>query len=399
MRVLRSIALCVILLITHDVISIAQINLVSNPSFEDISSCPDGSSQLNRAIGWSTLKNGGGGDPELFHTCCTNPTMCGVPLNYFNLSIQYPHSGNAYVGIDVAISTQPNNYREYIQSKLKKGLSSGHTYCVKFYASLLDQNLAYITTLGAYLDSGNVYASTYLGLAIATPQVYNNTQPLNDTVNWMKIEGSFTATGIESYITIGNFFPDSSSGIGFFGSPTSWWAYYYIDDVSVIDANLPAYAGKDTLIHPGDSVFIGRQPEVGLDEDCIWNVNGLPLDTIAGMWVKPDSTTTYILEQTICGNVKWDTVTVIVSGVGIATYTNSSKGIMIYPNPATNMLNIESSTKFSQLIVTDILGNVLIRQLVYNKAVSVDVSELSKGLYFVKMIRDKGIVVRRFLKE
>ena len=215
----------------------------------------------------------------------------------------------------------------------------------------------------------------------------------------MKVEGSFVAAGTEEYITLGNFFPDSLSGIGFFGSPIYWIIYYYIDDVSVINTNLPAYAGNNTLIHPGDSVFIGRQPEIGLNEDCIWFVNGLPIDTIAGMWVKPDSTTTYILEQTICGNVKWDTVTVIVSGVGIATYTNSSKGIMIYPNPATNMLNIESSTKFSQLIVTDILGNVLIRQLVYNKAVSVDVSELSKGLYFVKMIRDKGIVVRRFLKE
>ncbi len=364
-----------------------------------IYSCPSGANQLDSAIGWSTLKNGGGGNPELFNSCCTFPSICGVPLNYNNSSFQYSHSGNSYVGIDAVNSWVPNGDREYIQSKLNKGLSSGHTYCVKFYSSLSDQNLIYITTLGAYLDNGNVYALTFLGLAIATPQVYNYVHPLNDTVNWMKIEGSFTAIGIETYITIGNFFPDSTSGIGFFGSPTNSWAYYYIDDVSVIDANLTPFAGNDTLIQPGDSVFIGRQPEIGLDEDCIWFVNGLHIDTIAGIWVKPDSTTTYILEQTICGNVSWDTVTVSVYGTGIGAYTMNGRGIMIYPNPATNTINIESTTKFSQMLISDVLGNVRISQQVFNQAVTIDISGLTKGLYFIKLTTDDGIIVKKFLKE
>jgi len=117
------------------------------------------------------------------------------------------------------------------------------------------------------------------------------------------------------------------------------------------------------------------------------------------MWVKPDSTTTYILEQTICGNVSYDTVTVIVSGVGIESYTMDGKGLVLYPNPATNTLNIESSTKFSQLLISDVLGNVVIKQQVNNHAVSMDVSGLWKGLYFVKVVNYKGFVVKRFLKE
>jgi len=399
MRILRIIALFVILLITNNAISFAQTNHVTNPSFETLSSCPNSVDQIDSAIGWSTPISGGGGNPDLFNVCCTAPFYCGVPQNSHNFSYQYAHSGDGYSGIDVAFSFYPNNFREYIQSKLKKGLSSGHIYCVKFYASLSDQCLAYIKSLGAYFDDGSVSAPSQFGLAAVTPQVYNTIQQLNDTVNWMKIEGSFTATGLETYITIGNFFNDSASHIGFFGSPTSWASYYYIDDVSVIDANLPAYAGKDTLIHNGDSIFIGRQPEIGLDEDCIWFVNGLPIDTIAGMWVKPDSTTTYILEQTICGNVKYDTVTVSVYGTGIGAYTKDGRGVTLYPNPATNTLNIESCTKFSQVIISDVLGNVVIRQQVYNKAVSVDVSGLSKGLYFVKMVNEKGFVVKRFLKE
>ena len=117
------------------------------------------------------------------------------------------------------------------------------------------------------------------------------------------------------------------------------------------------------------------------------------------MWVKPDSATTYVLEQTICGNAKWDTVTVIVSTVGIASYTKEAKGITLYPNPATNTLNIESITKFSQVIISDILGNEVIRQQINNHAVAIDISWLGKGLYFIKLIGDDGLVMKKFLKE
>ena len=399
MRARRNIALCVIAFIMHNAISIAQVNLVSNPSFEDIGSCPTNSGQLYRAIGWNIPINGGGGNPEIYHTCCTQPAVCGIPSQTLLHTFQYPHSGHSCAGIDAYYSISPNNCREYIQSELIKGFSAGHIYCVKFYASLSDQCGAYIKPLGAYFDDGSISAIAPHGLALVTPQVYNTLQPLNDTINWMKIEGSFVATGNETYITLGNFFTDSNSDIGIFVSATVWVSYYYIDDVSVIDASLSPFAGNDTIIQPGDSVFIGRQTEVGLNEDCIWFVNGLPIDTIAGMWVKPDSTTTYILEQTICGNVSWDTVTVIVSTVGIESFTKDGKGITLYPNPATNTLNIESSTKFSQLIVSDVLGNVVIRQQVYNHAVSVDINGLGKGLYFVKMVGDGGFVVKRFLKE
>jgi len=399
LKKLRNIALSVIFMITLNVISLAQINLVSNPSFEMIYSCPNGANEIDSAIGWSTPKNGGGGNPELFNVCCTLPLICGVPSQTAMNNFQYAHSGNSYAGIDVIDFFHPDDFREYIQSKFKKNLSAGSTYCVKLYVSLSDQSSAFIKLLGAYLDDGSVSAPSLFGLAAVTPQVYNTLQPLNDTVNWMKIEGSFVATGNEEFITLGNFFADSISGLGFFGTPTYWHSYYYIDDVSVIDASLPAYAGKDTLIHYGDSIFLGRQPEVGLDEDCIWFVNGLPIDTVAGKWVKPDSTTTYILEQTICGNVSYDTVTVSVYGTAIESYTKDGKGITLYPNPVTNVLNIESNTKFSQFIISDILGNVVIRQQVYNKAVSVDVSGLGKGLYFVKMVDEKGFVVKKFLKE
>jgi len=394
LQLLSKMMIAVLVLVFNINTAISQINLVANPSFEIISSCPNNYYQLDSAIGWSTLMNGGGGSPDLFHVCCTLPVFCGVPQNTGNYSFQYPHSGNAYCDIQVVGSSQ-NDYREYIQSKLIKGLSENHTYCFKFYTSLTDNSHAYITPLGAYFDDGSVSAPTFYGLAAVTPQVYNTIQLLNDTVNWMKIEGSFVATGIEEYITIGNFFPDSSSDIGFFGAPTIWASYYYIDDVSLIDAGLPAFAGNDTVILPGDSVFIGRQPEVGLNEDCIWFVDGAPIDTVAGMWVKPDSTTSYVLEQTICGNVSYDTVTVIVSGVGIEQYTNG-KGIKIFPNPTTGdfwvQFDMKLKGKKANIRIYSMIG-----EMVYNEDICIGnvnkiMPDLNNGAYFITIKTDDASI-------
>jgi len=394
LQLLSKMMIAVLVLVFNINTAISQINLVTNPSFESLFSCPSGSGQIDSAIGWGTPINGGG-NPELFNVCCIVPSICGVPSQTSYSTFQYSHSGSSYSGIDVACSFFFDNFREYIQCKLVKGLSSGHIYCVKFYASLSDQSMAYIKSLGAYFDDGSIQAIAPHGLAAVTPQIYNTAQALNDTVNWMKIEGSFVATGNDEYITIGNFFSDSSSEIGFFGTPTSWASYYYIDDVSVIDAGLPAFAGNDTIILPGDSVFIGRQPEVGLNEDCMWFVNGTPIDTVAGMWVKPDSTTTYILEQNICGYVSYDTVTVIVSGVGIEQYTNGN-GMTIFPNPTTGDFWIQFDMKFkggkANIRIYSMIG-----EMVYNENICIGntnkiTPDLSNGTYFISIITDDASI-------
>ncbi len=359
----------------------AQVNLVVNPSFEELYGCPSGYAQIDSAIGWGTLINSGGGTPDLFHVCCTSPSVCGI-------ANQYPHSGQGFSGIQVLSGTTAN-YREYLQSKLVRKLNAGDRYCVTYFTSLWDSANAYIKPMGAYFDDGNVSAPIPMGLATVTPQVYNTLILLNDKVNWMKIEGSFIAHGNEQYITLGNFFPDSLSDIGIIGTPSSWWSYYCIDDVSVIDANLPAFAGNDTLIHPGDSVFIGRQPEVGLDEDCIWFVDGIAIDTIAGLWVKPDSTTIYILEQTICGNVSHDTITVTVSGVGVDEYQNTNQWVKVYPNPSDGDITIQYKflgTDKCEFELYDVFGRKVYAHPLPSDATSVTLNGtfLSSGVYYYR---------------
>ena len=78
--------------------------------------------------------------------------------------------------------------------------------------------------------------------------------------------------------------------------------------------------------------------------------------------------------------------------------------IRTYPNPVKNQLyvlyNAQSATK-ATLSITDVNGKILHSQIVglSNNAVSVNVSGLGKGVYYVQLITDKGTQRTTFVKE
>ncbi len=85
-----------------------------------------------------------------------------------------------------------------------------------------------------YFTETHTYIATtdYLNF---TPQI-NNTTLITDTANWTLISGQYIANGGEQYIIIGNFFPDSLTDTVAV-NPSQYFseAYYFVDDVSVID--------------------------------------------------------------------------------------------------------------------------------------------------------------------
>lgn len=79
---------------------------------------------------------------------------------------------------------------------------------------------------------------------------------------------------------------------------------------------------------------------------------------------------------------------------------NKLKDIIIYPNPAQQQLTISSSNAVKQISVLNTIGQVLITQRNYTDKAVVDVSNLSPGLYFIKVSDRNGAdAVQRFVKE
>ncbi len=286
----------------------AQVNYVLNPSFEQVDSCPVYFNYI-RAINWDTLKNGGGYNPDVMTNCYANPSASfelGVPLNIYGDSYQQPRTGNNYH--NVFIYYIYNKSIDYLQGKFNKILKKKN-YCVTYYVNLTNNSKYAIDKIGAYIDNGQINSppgqTTVVPTSIASPSgVF-----ISDTLNWTKVQGLFSAQGNETYITLGNFnlIPATNK---ITVNPTSIYEYalYFIDDVSVIEADLPAFAGCDTILCAGDSVFIGRPPEVGLE--CNWFNNNAQIATGGGLWVKPATTQTYVVSQDVCGLIKTDTIQV-----------------------------------------------------------------------------------------
>jgi hypothetical protein len=182
---------------------------------------------------------------------------------------------------------------------------------------------------------------------------------------------------------------------------------YLFDDVSCIDIDLPAYAGPDQSIIPGDSVFIGRQPDVGIDEACMWFKlpDTTAIDTVAGLWVKPTSTSTYAVRQEICGNVKWDTVVIYMNLSGLEKLNFISARLTIFPVPAADALELGFSNEtplagFNRVVIYDQLGEIIKDEEINFKEgrARINTSYLKEGIYSLKLISaEEGMVSKRFL--
>ncbi|MDX2174599.1 MAG: gliding motility-associated C-terminal domain-containing protein [Bacteroidota bacterium] len=325
--------------------NIAQVNYVQNPSFEILDSCRDNLNFQYPPLYWDTLRAGGGGGPEICSTCATWFYL-KVPYSGYG-SFQIPKTGNNYCFYTNYYPTTSQLNREYIQNELKQNLKQNKSYCVTYYLSLLNESKYAITEYGAYFDDGSI-KTTFYGTSTLTPQVKSPIGIyLTDTLNWTKVQGTFTANGTESYLTLGNFKSTANTSFSTMPIQTNgvqrFVADYYIDDVSVIEADLPAYAGRDTVLCTGDSVFIGRPPEVGLE--CIWFNNNTQIATGGGIWVKPATTQTYVVSQNVCGLIKTDTIQVQLKPkyTGTVSITAQASPSLVCSN-STVQLSIQTPT-------------------------------------------------------
>ncbi len=384
----------------------AQINFVSNPSFEDKYTCTIGLSELFRAKFWNALDSTKllcGGD--YYHACSTNMNATTTPSNVF--SYQYPRTGKAYAlsGYYCPPPTCSSSIqRGYMKNRLKNNLIVNTTYCVKMYVNLVEKcNLA-IDALHIYLGDSNVdtIGTCSIPLTYITPQITNTLGIIADTANWIEVSGTFTASGNEKYLIIGNFLPNSSVNSSTVNTGQSDWSAYNVDDVSVIDFNLPAYAGPDKNIFLGDSTFIGRPPEIGLD--CTWTSGTITVGDSAGIWVKPSSpgTYSYVVTQNICGNIKTDTVNINVSPSSINENTMFGNSIGIYPQPAKDLVNISLSYFYDPTVeikITDVTGKMIRNEslVVRNGKTSFNTSEFHDGVYLLQIISKNQIAQKRVI--
>lgn len=264
-------------------------NLVNNPSFENTASnCANFGGEgfsADLASTWNSANSNAAGDscssPDLFAPCNTvfGISVTGMPDN--ELGWQQARTGTRYVGI---ITYDPlSNYREYIQGSTSVPLVAGQQYCVSMFVSRGD-NVPFATNnMGVYFSNTEYMRNACPGNSLinVTPQLNYTCAPITDTTNWVRLQWNYTAVGGERYLTIGNFFNNANTTVvNLGGGGLNPYAYYYIDDVSIVASNECCYSsiaavGQKCLSDA--AVTLVASPPIGTD--CS--------PTLTGTWSGP----------------------------------------------------------------------------------------------------------------
>lgn len=321
-----------------------------NPSFEIIDSCPYNQDQLFFAENWFKPTPN---SSDLYNSCATVISST-VPANW--VGWQQPRSGVGYAGIAAYGYYPPGgnvDSREYLSTSLSGSLIAGKKYCVEFHATRSNGSFWAVNRIGLYISEQPLPNDGQIDTLTAQPQIYFDTNTLFlDTLNWVKISGIYTATGGERFITIGNFFADNQTDT--LGNLGFWIAcYFYIDDVSVYELQ-ECNAGEDVSICYKDSVILGTTATANVLYEWM-PTSGLSDPSVANPLASPDTSTVYILKQTECDAVLFDTVKVTINrdchtapSIMLPTLVTSSQAFFIR--------GLESN---SQLDIYDLRGRLI----------------------------------------
>jgi N-acetylneuraminic acid mutarotase len=198
-----------------------------------------------------------------------------------------------------------------------------------------------------------------------------------------------------------------------------FWQYDPLTDTWIQKAYFPGVARIAVV---GFSINGKGYIGTGQDKDNNWYSDFYQYDTLTNFWVKKENVGVGIKRYYsfgfsigdkgyIGGGSTWDTVGIyhskdfweynpaLDSLTDISNITSQSIGFSIYPNPSTNQLIVECNNEMTIISIMDVSGKILIRYYPRKTCISVDISKLAKGLYFIELSTEEGNVVRKFVKE
>lgn len=212
-------------------ISVRAQNLVPNPSFEDVTQCPTGFSQLEYAAPWLDFR----ASPDVFNGCAAS--SFGVPNNIFGT--RTAASGQAYAGMYNYYSALTNR-REYFGVQLIEPLVPGVPTYVSFKVAASGGGgetwvmTYWIDRIGAKFSMDAWYEDKPTMTISNEADVYHD-EVITYSTSWTTVMGIFIPDSAYTHVVLGNFFSDAQTTV----QPTNWpgantpGGYYYIDDVCV----------------------------------------------------------------------------------------------------------------------------------------------------------------------
>ncbi len=209
--------------------SFCQINLIINPGFEDIKSCPNEPQAIDPDLfpswidNWFQYK----GSSDLYRydpsgNCINTPFMA----NFNN-----PYQGKGYAGIKIGGHDFFAEIGEMLTGSLSSPLIANQEYYFEFYAHS-QKGTGVLPNQYANNAEINLFSAYFtIERPVDVPDNYNSVfsnvdnGPVASNQGWVKVYGSFIAKGGELFFTVGK-----SLLTSYFGDLVEYsQGYYYLD--------------------------------------------------------------------------------------------------------------------------------------------------------------------------
>lgn len=183
---------------------------------------------------------------------------------------------------------------------------------------------------------------------------------------------------------------------------------------NAIDATVMTHFHMDFWI-PATTDLTGKvlNPKLSQHATGVGEVSSLLLTylpTVKGTWASIDEPLTAFAGSQDRNNIAQFLIT---SNLGItyvdniylyrpataSTQSFSASSISMYPNPSTNVLNIDAKSAIDSISIFNILGQVVINKTVENSSISLDVSTLNAGVYVITATIDGVVSTSKFVKK
>jgi hypothetical protein len=166
---------------------------------------------------------------------------------------------------------------------------------------------------------------------------------------------------------------------------------------------------NDSLGFPYDTIFVGK-----IFVDYMYGTNDTTksniIDTavcchsnispwikrIGGQWTKFDDDSVYFLYKDIF--IEFLPI-ILVPKPSSITEVELNNRCYVYPNPAHNLLNVLCNYKIKSIEIINMQGQKLIEEEINNFSSQINVNNLNKGDYIIRLNTVKGIVNKKFIKQ
>src|SRR5690606_23013067 len=137
-------------------------------------------------------------------------------------------------------------------------------------------------------------------------------------------------------------------------------------------------------------------------QSYLWYLNNNLVSGINANGLRIRKTGTYNLIIQDLFNCRYQSNEYVV--VALGTYNNETghEGMVVYPIPATDLLNIKSEQEITKITVTDLTGKLCFStvHLMVENENKIDISKLANGMYFIVIETTNGNTLKtKFIKQ